>query len=388
MLAQHLSHKLAQFEAQDLLRTLKPIEAQEANRVLLDGRSLINFCTNDYLHLAKHAAVKQAFIKGVNDYGLGSGASAQVSGYSKAHRLLEEEFAAFLQRERALLFNSGYHANLGVLSALANRHSKIIADKYCHASILDGIVLSRAKHLRYPHQNLAQLNTLLSQSPKKPALLVTESIFSMQGDISPLDQIAPLAKQHQALLMVDDAHGIGVLGKTGRGICEHYHLNQDMLPCLITPFGKSLGSFGAVVSGSKAMIEVLLQFARTHRYSTALPPAVCEATRAALLVLQQEPWRREKLQTLIQLFNESVKQRQLNLFSSDATPIKLIQIGENKKALALQKNLAQQGFFVSCIRSPTLPPHAASIRISLNCLHTAEEITSLLDVLAAHAKAS
>jgi len=381
MLSPRLQHLLANLKTHDLSRKRHVIDAKLDNHVQIEGRSLLNFCSNDYLHLTTHPAVKKAFIAGVQEHGLGSGASAQVSGCSKAHRLLEDAFAEFFQRERALLFNSGYHANLGVLTTFADRNSVILADKYCHASLIDGMLLSRAHHQRYRHNDLQHVQQLLKRVAQRESVLVTESIFSMQGDLADIPALATLATQHGALLIVDDAHGIGVLGQHGRGVSEHYQLSEQDLPCLITPFGKSVGSFGAVVSGRHDLIEALLQFSRTHRYSTALPPALCQATLMALTLIKKESWRREKLHALITFFNKEALARKLTIYSYDQTPIKLIRIGANKIALAQQKKLAEAGFFVSCIRAPTLPMNAASLRISLNCLHTEEQVVRLLDLL-------
>src|SRR5579883_438772 len=351
------------------------------SRYIHNGREHINFCSNDYLNLATHPAIKNALIKGAQEFGLGSTSSPVVSGYSRAHRLLEETFAKFLNRESALLFNSGYHANLGVLTTFASRNSVIIADKLCHASLIDGIVLSRANYYRYHHNNLAHAESLLNKIMGQEKLLVTESVFSMQGSISNIKKLADIANRYQAMLIVDDAHGVGVLGEQGGGICDYYQLSQHAVPCLITPLGKALGSMGAIVSGANDVIEELLQSARTYHYSTALPPVICFATVTAIKIIQEESWRRKKLQHLITFFNHEAKIRSLPLVSHDATPIKSILVGENKTTLELQHYLMQFGYFVSCIRPPTVPINTARLRISLNCAHEEKQIIHLLDLI-------
>lgn len=369
-------------QAPDLIRKRYAIADRNENEICLADNCLVNFSSNDYLGIATHPAIKKAFIKGVERYGFGSGGSALVSGFYRPHRALEEKFAEFLQRDDAVLFNSGYHANLGVISAVANRHSAIFLDKLCHASIIDGVHLSRAHYFRYAHQDLNHLCRLADESEANNKFLITESVFSMEGNISPIDQIAILAKTKQMKLLVDDAHGIGVLGAAGRGICDYYQLNQDSVPYLIAPLGKAFASYGAVVAGSRDFIEHLLQFAKTYRYSTALPPAIASASMAALDVIQHENWRRSKLNELTRYFIKQAKERNLCLSSEAITPIKAILIGANLAALKIHQALLEKGFFISCIRPPTVPVGTARIRISLNCLHTEQNITQLLDLIA------
>lgn len=373
-----LQKQLNHFKANHLTRKRINIENKNLSRVIIDGKKLINFCSNDYLGLSVHPRVIQAFVTGAQHYGLGSGASAIVSGFHKPHRLLEEKFAEFLNRDRALLFNSGYHANLGVITTFANRKTSVIADKLCHASILDGIHLSRAKHHRYHHLNYLHAEKILDQINQR-CLLITESVFSMEGNISPIPKLSDLAKKYKAMLIVDDAHGVGVLGSGGRGICDYYHLTQTDIPCLMTAFGKGIGSLGAVVTGSEQLIDGLIQFARTYRYTTALPPAIACATLECLKIIDLETWRREKLTKLIQHFIQLSKAYALPLISTDLTPIKSILIGDAKRGLEITERLRNQGYLVSCIRPPTVPKNCTRIRVSLNCLHTEKEIEHLLE---------
>lgn len=369
MLPPHLHQALAKTDAQHLMR----------QRFIIHKNNGVNCCSNDYLNLSQHKKVRQAFIRGIALYGLGSGGSALVSGYTKAHQLLEEAMATFLKRDSALLFNSGYHANLGVLTTLGNRHSVIITDKHVHASLLDATRLSRATHLRYHHHDFEHAKVLLEKNPTSSTLMVSESIFSIQGDLVNIKKLAQLATHHNALLIVDDAHGVGVLGQQGRGIVEHFDLSQQDLPCLITPLGKAMGSMGAVVTGSKELINALLQFARTYRYSTSLPPAICHATLAALTILNKESWRREQLQSLIHFFIKEALKRELPLLSTDTTPIKSIRMANNKKALAIQAYLSAKKIFVSCIRPPTVMAKDTCLRISINCMHSEAQLLFLLD---------
>lgn len=378
----NVSARLADLQTQDLWRSRWVIDKKNPTTAMIDGKMLIHFCSNDYLNLSTHPDVLRALTQNIEHLGAGSGSSALIAGHTRSHQQLEERCAEFLKRDRALLFNSGYHANLGVLTTLADRHSMIIADKYCHASLIDGIILSRAKHVRYQHNDYAQAASLVAKYADYSPLIVTESIFSMQGDIAPVAALANLACQHHATLIVDDAHGFGVLGEQGGGICEALALNQQTVPCLITPFGKAVGGLGAVVSGSHDLIELLIQSARTYRYTTALPSSVCHAAIASIKIIQQEAWRRQSLCALITYFNKEAPMRGLRLTATEMTPIKSILFGDNRIVIKLQKMLFEKGFLVSCIRPPTVPAQQALIRISLNCLHTENQIAQLLDTLA------
>ncbi|ACJ20075.1 aminotransferase class I/II-fold pyridoxal phosphate-dependent enzyme [Coxiella burnetii] len=380
MLATDIKNKLQRHTQSALLRKRIVVAKRKEAWVNINGRDCINFCSNDYLGLASHPAVKAAFIRGIQQYGAGSGSSALISGYFKPQQMLEEKFAAFLNRDRAIFFNSGYLANLGVMTSLADRKQIIFSDKLCHASLLDAIQLSRAKHYRYPHQNFEQLKFLMSS--KRAHFLLTEGIFSMEGDITPLPSIIDLISAKDILLIVDDAHGIGVLGKNGGGICEYWNLTQTELPCLITPLGKAFGCAGAVVSGRSDLVEAVLQFSRSYRNTTALPPALALAILQSLEIIQTETWRREKLTALSQTFIQYSKKNGLKLISDDPTPIKCLQVSDNKKTQIIQEALINFGFFVSCIRPPSVPAGSARIRISLGCFHTETQIVQLLDRLA------
>lgn len=378
MLIDALNHRLENNAAKKLQRQHAVITSRTKTDVAVNGHLLKNYAGNDYLGLAMHAEIKHAFIEGVEKYGVGSGSSVAVSGYYEPQWLLEQAFAEFMQRDAAIFFNSGYHANLALITTLCDRNSTILSDKLCHASILDGIQLSRAKHLRFKHNNSQHAGELISAG----SLVVTESVFSMEGDISPLHDLAQLASQNQSVLLVDDAHGVGVLGQNGRGITEHLQLSQKDIPCLVTPFGKAMGGMGAMVSGSQLLIDGLRQFARTYHYTTALPPAVAYAALTTLKLVKADTWRRERLQQLIQIVIDQANYYSLPLVSDDPTAIKSIVIGKNNHALAIQNELMQRGYLVSCIRPPTVPDGTARIRLSINCMHEEDDILQLVSIMA------
>ncbi|MGB1869163.1 MAG: 8-amino-7-oxononanoate synthase, partial [Porticoccaceae bacterium] len=288
VLQAHLDQRQQQF-----LYRHRTSVASGCNSVLqVEGKSLVNFCSNDYLGLASHPEVAAALKAGVDQYGAGSGASHLISGHSIAHQQLEEQLAKFTGRPRALLFSTGYMANMGVINALVGRHDLVLEDQLNHASLLDGGHLSRADYKRYKHNDLEQLDYLLGKSTASRKLIVTDGVFSMDGDLAPLPQLSALAAQHSGWLMVDDAHGMGVLGATGAGLVEQQGLSVEQVPVLMGTLGKSFGTFGAFIAGSEALIETLIQFARTYIYTTALPPAIAAASSASLAIVRREHWRR------------------------------------------------------------------------------------------------
>ncbi|MGM0594148.1 MAG: 8-amino-7-oxononanoate synthase, partial [Pseudomonadota bacterium] len=346
------------------------------------GRELLSFCSNDYLGLANHPAVVAALKRGADDYGVGGGAAHLVNGHSRAHHQLEEELATFTNRPRALLFSTGYMANLGVVSALAGPGDGVFEDRLNHASLLDAGLLSRARLSRYPHADAIALEGKLGTSKAGEKLVLTDGVFSMDGDIAPLPELAATAKAHDAWLMVDDAHGMGVLGKTGAGSLEHFGLGIDEVPILMGTLGKGFGSFGAFVAGSEALIEYLINTARPYIYTTATPPALAEATRASLRLVQSEGWRREKLQTLIQRLREGAQQLGLQLMDSP-TPIQPLLVGDTKTAVGMSEALLGRGILISAIRPPTVPEGTARLRITLSAAHTEAQVDRLLDALEA-----
>ncbi len=375
-----LASGLLQRKQQHLYRTRKVIDSAQDVELQCDGRQLLSFCSNDYLGLANHPALIKALQQGAERYGVGSGASHLVTGHSHAHHALEEALAEFTQQPRTLLFSSGYMANLGVISALTNKHDTIHEDRLNHASLIDAARLSDATLRRYPHLDIDTLSKRLKKTDNGHSFIITDGIFSMDGDIAPLSQLAASASKHNATLMIDDAHGIGVIGENGRGTIEHCGLNNDDVPILVGTLGKAFGTFGAFVAGSDELIETLIQQARTYIYTTALPPAIAHATLTSLKLITAEVWRREQLQTLIKRFRKGAQQLGLNLMPS-TTPIQPLIIGDAGKALTISEQLQQQGILISAIRPPTVPHNTARLRITFSANHTESHIEQLLSAL-------
>jgi 8-amino-7-oxononanoate synthase len=364
---------------QGLYRSRRIIESPQGINLEIDGRSIVNFCSNDYLGLANHPDVVNAFKSGVDRYGVGSGSAHLICGHSAAHHALEEELAAFTGRDRALLFSTGYMANIGVISALLSRGDAVFEDRLNHASLLDGGLLSGARFKRYVHADAVDLGVKLEDALGRK-LVVTDGVFSMDGDFAPLCELAVVAKNHNAWLMVDDAHGLGVIGEQGSGIVEHYGLNQDDVPVLMGTLGKGLGTFGAFVAGSELLIETLIQKARTYVYTTALPAAVAEATRASLKIAIEENWRRDKLKQLSERFKLGAEQLGLTLMASSSA-IQPILIGDSQTAVDISRALLDAGFLVSAIRPPTVPQGSARLRVTFSALHEEQHVDRLLDTL-------
>ncbi len=375
----NLSGQLEQTRQQNLYRQRRVIDGPQAVQLEVDGRSVLNFCSNDYLGLANHPEVVAAFKAGVDRYGVGSGSAHLICGHSRAHHALEADLAAFTGRERALLFSTGYMANLGVISALLNRGDRVLEDRLNHASLLDGGLLSRAEFKRYRHVDSDDLQSKLVESDAKK-LIVSDGVFSMDGDLADLPDLARLAKQHRAGLMIDDAHGFGVLGKTGGGIVEHFGLSQDEVPILMGTLGKAFGTFGAFVAGSEALIELLIQKARSYVFTTAMPAAMAEATRVSLRLLQEESWRRGHLQHLVAHFRRGALQQGLQLMDS-FTAIQPIMVGDSGRASAISARLLEQGFWVSAIRPPTVPAGGSRLRVTFSANHQLEQVDGLLAAL-------
>jgi len=365
--------------AQGLYRKRRIVASPQGVHLTTDGRELINFCSNDYLGLANHPDVIRAFKNAAGQYGVGSGSAHLVCGHSAAHHALEEELAEFCGRERALLFSTGYMANLGAISALVGSGDTVVEDRLNHASLIDGGLLSGARFKRYRHADLGHLaNTLAAAGGKK--LIVTDGVFSMDGDLAPLPAIARLAKECGAWLMVDDAHGLGVLGAKGGGVLEHYGLDQSDVPVLVGTLGKAFGTFGAFVAGPDALIELLIQKARTYIYTTALPPAVAEATRASLRIVRAESWRRDKLKRLTERFRQGAGQIGLELMPSPS-PIQPILLGDSRKATAFSEALLAAGILVGAIRPPTVPQGSARLRVTFSAAHEDAQVDRLLNEL-------
>lgn len=376
-----LRQKLTAIEQQALYRRRRVMDTPQGVDIVADGRRLVNFCSNDYLGLANHPEVVAALQRGAARYGAGSGAAHLVSGHSHAHHALEEELAAFTGRERALLFSTGYMANLGVIAALAERGATVFEDRLNHASLLDGALLSGAKLKRYAHADSESLRAALVASDAKTRLIASDGVFSMDGDVAPVVELAQVAREHKAWLVIDDAHGLGVIGAEGRGTLAQHGLGQDDVPVLVGTLGKAFGTFGAFVAGCEELIEFLIQRARTYIYTTALPPAVAEATRTALRIAREESWRREHLQRLITRFRAGAEQLGLRLLASN-TPIQPVILGANETALRASQTLMDAGFWVGAIRPPTVPPGTARLRITFSAAHDENQVDRLLEALA------
>jgi 8-amino-7-oxononanoate synthase len=381
MWRRQLQDRLARIEQAGLYRCRQIMETPQQVAVVSDGRRLINFCSNDYLGLASHPEVVRALQRGAARYGVGAGSAHLVSGHGRSHHALEEELAEFTGRERALLFSTGYMANLGVISALAGRGDWVFEDRLNHASLLDGARLSGARLKRYAHADTEVLRREISGCPAKNRLIVSDGVFSMDGDLAPVPALAEIAEQQGACLMIDDAHGLGVLGKEGQGISAHFGCGQDRVPVLIGTLGKAFGTFGAFVAGCAELIEFLIQSARTYIYTTALPPAVADATRTSLRLAREEAWRRERLALLIGRFHAGLGSLGLNPLPSE-TPIQPVVLGDNEVTVRASRALAEAGFRVSAIRPPTVPVGTARLRITLTAAHTEEHVDRLVDALA------
>jgi 8-amino-7-oxononanoate synthase len=368
------------------LRSIDERQLRRRRSPAEDGR--VNFCSNDYLGLARDPGVAAAMAEAAQRYGAGAGASHLVSGHGAEHEALERELAEFTGRARALVFSTGYMANLGVLGALAGRDDLLLGDELNHASLIDAARLVRSTHLqRYAHGDAEAARATLAAHDAQDtqhagAFLITDGVFSMDGDLAPLPALAQAAQAHGAWLVVDDAHGIGVVGATGGGCCEHFGLDARDVPVLIGTFGKALGTFGAFVAGDDDVIELLLQRARTYIYTTALPPPVAAATRRALRIVREEPWRREILQARIAQFREGAAKRGLAVTPS-TTPIQPLILGSPAAALEASSRLAAAGHRVTAIRPPTVPEGTARLRITLSAAHTAQQVESLLAALEA-----
>ena len=365
---------------QQRYRQRKIVTSPQGAYITVDKQRQLAFCSNDYLGLANHPAVIEAMTTAAQEVGVGSGASHLIYGHSEQHHYLEEELAAFTGRERVLLFSTGYMANMGVISALLSRGDTVFEDRLNHASLLDAGILSRAKLKRFRHNDLSQLQQQLASTGEGRKLVAVDGVFSMDGDLAPLMETSALCQKHNAWLMVDDAHGFGVLGKQGGGCTEQFNLDSSQLPILIGTLGKAFGTFGAFVAGTNTLIESLIQWARTYIYTTALPPAVAAATRKSLQLVRSEHWRRQQLNDRINQFRQGAKVVGLPLMPS-STPIQPLLLGDEDSVLTAHRLLQQRNILVGAIRPPTVPQGESRLRITLNSNHQAEHIDQLLAAL-------
>ena len=379
-LLERLAHSQAERARASLVRRLRTIEAVEGANIWIDGKRLLNFASNDYLGLAQHPALREALVDAAARWGVGASAAHLLGGHRDEHAALEEALARWTGRERALLFSTGYMANLGVLSGLLDTNDLCVQDKLNHASLLDGARLAGCELKRYPHADVGAAARQLESRADTATLLATDGVFSMDGDVAPLRALAALCTSQRATLMVDDAHGLGVLGPDGAGSVAEAALSQDEVPILMATLGKTLGVAGAFVAGSAALIDGLVQNARTFVYTTALPPALAAATRTAIDIARFEGWRRDRLLRLIAHLRHGAAQRGIALGAS-RTPIQPVLVGESALALAVSAHLEDAGFFVPAIRPPTVPAGQARLRVALSALHSESDVERLLDAL-------
>lgn len=375
-----LEQRLAEHRKRNLYRSHRILSSAQGARVQVDGRQLLCFCSNDYLSLANHPEVVAALATASATSGVGSGAAHLVCGHSEQHHLLEQELAQFTGRERALLFSTGYMANLGAIVALLGRKDEVFEDRLNHASLLDGARLSGARMWRFAHNDVADLRRRLELSTAPHKLIAVDGVFSMDGDLAPLPEVVALADEFDAWLMVDDAHGLGCMGAHGGGVCELYSLGATQVPILMGTLGKAFGTFGAFVAGSEALIEALIQFARTYIYTTAMPPAVAAATRASLRLIREDTQRRERLQARVGYFRLGTQRLNLPVLASTSA-IQPILLGSEQRALQWAHELWQQGCWVSAIRPPTVPNGTARLRVTITADHSEKDIDQLLSGL-------
>ena len=375
-----LASRLAERRAAHLYRQRPLLETHQQPEVMVDGEQLLAFCSNDYLGLASHPEVIRAVQQGAERWGVGGGASHLVMGHSTPHHQLEEALADFTGRPRALLFSTGYMANLAAVTALVGQGDTVLEDRINHASLLDAGLLSGARFSRYLHNDADSLAKRLDKATGD-TLVVTDGVFSMDGDLADLPALCATAKTRGAWVMVDDAHGFGPLGKTGGGIVEHFGLGIDDVPVLVGTLGKAFGTAGAFVAGSEELIETLIQFARPYIYTTSQPPAVACATLKSLELLRAESWRRDHLNSLITRFRQGAAEIGLTLMDSP-TPIQPILVGSSERALKLSAALRDRGVLVGAIRPPTVPAGSARLRVTFSASHSAAQVERLLDILA------
>jgi len=374
-----LAAELADRDARGLRRTRRLLASPQQAHVAVDGRDYLAFCSNDYLGLAADPRLVAAARDGAELHGVGAGASHLVLGHGIAHHRLEEALAGFVGLPRALLFSTGYMANIGVVSALAGRGDALFADRLNHASLNDAALLSRATFRRYPHNDLAALERLLAATPARRRLVIVDAVFSMDGDIAAVPELLDICARHDAYLLIDDAHGFGVLGARGRGTPAHFGLVSERLIYMAT-LGKAAGVSGAFVAGSEALVETLLQNARSYIYTTATPPLLAHALLTSLQIIEQEEWRRERLRELVRQLRQGLQGAPWRLLPSD-TPIQPLLVGGNAEALALSGRLAARGLLVPAIRPPTVPRGTARLRISLSADHAADDVDRLVAAL-------
>lgn len=363
-----------------LYRERSLVDSPQGAKILHSGKSFLNFSSNNYLGLANHPVVVSHFQSAAKKYGVGAGASHLLFGHQRPHKMLEEEIARFTNRDRALVFSSGYMANIGIFNALIGKDDLIVQDKLNHASLIDGALASKGKLIRYKHNSLEHAEKILVKNDNSRKLLAVDGVFSMDGDIAPLDKLSDLCSKYNTVLMVDDAHAFGVIGKTGRGSSELFSLDQHRLPILMGTLGKSFGVSGAFVAGSDDLIEYLIQYARSYIYTTALPPASAVAAYSSLKIFDDEPNRLCHLNKLIDYFKKCSSSLNFEFLPSN-TPIQPMIIGDSQKTLNISKFLFDKRIIAPAIRPPTVPYGSSRLRITLTASHTFSDIDQLIDAI-------
>ena len=378
-----IEKELVDLKKSGLHRQLSLIEGAQEPRVKINDKEVILLCSNNYLGLANHPKIKEAAIKAIEKHGFGSSASRLVSGNMEPHKELEQRLAIFKGTEAALVFNSGYHANIGIISALVGRGDVIFSDKFNHASIIDGCLLSKAELKRYPHKDMNALENLLKKYSElrtpNSKLIITDGIFSMDGDITPLQDISELADNYDCMLMVDDAHATGVLGVHGKGTLEHFGIDNPNIIQMGT-LSKGLGCFGAYAAGSKKLIDYLINKARSFIYTTSLPPSVCAASIAAIDIIENEPQIRQNLWDRVKFFRNSLKSTDIDIMNSETQIIPIL-VGEADKAVKISKDLLDKGIFVQAIRPPTVAEGTSRLRITLMANHSWDDLKYALETI-------
>ena len=369
------TRRLHSRKSNGLYRHRLTLEGSQGAHVSIAGQNYLSFCSNDYLGLANHPELIEAVCEAAHQYGVGAGASHLIIGHHTSHHKLEEMLANFTGFPRALLFSSGYMANAGVVTALVGRGDEIYSDKLNHASLNDAALLSHAKWVRYPHLDLAILEQRLSVSQANCKLVITDAVFSMDGDIAPVTELLALCEKYNAWLLLDDAHGFGVLGNQGRGIVSHFNFSSPRIIYMAT-LGKAAGVSGAFVAGQEVVIETLIQYARSYIYTTAMPPLLSYTLLKSLMLIKREGWRRRKLIQLTEHLKKELQLLRWNLLPSD-TPIQPVIIGENSEVMQIRNALQERGILIPAIRPPTVPKNSARLRISLSASHSTKDIERL-----------
>ena len=377
-----LQQRLDAQRREDMYRTRRRLSGRQGREVVVDGRRLVNFCSNDYLGLAGDRRVAEALKQGVERWGVGSGASHLICGHTAAHTELEEAVAAFAGRPRALVFGSGYAANMGTINALLTVGDHVFEDRLNHASLLDGGWISRADFHWYAHRDTSDLSSQLEGVAASPTrkLIVSDGTFSMDGDQCRLDDLVALAKRHHAWLHIDDAHGMGVYGSGGVGLVDPARYGTGDVAVLVGTFGKAFGTAGAFVAGEDALIETLVQRARNYVFTTAMPSALAVATHASLALAQSEEWRREHLRALVARLRAGLGVAGFSPAES-TSPIQPLVVGDPARALRLSRGLEERGFLVGAIRPPTVPEGTSRLRVTLSAAHREDDVDRLLDAL-------